>query len=166
MKFTSIIAFLALSAATVVALPVAENTPVQLYRRAVCDNQGEDVLNKLSQTRNALSQLEDDYYRVARNPVAGPTFNRAKKYLNTIIVEIKDEVNDPVSKRSSGPVLVNARAQFQDAAVKLRLTLESIGLPNLGSRLTQDLDGFTYLSRTSNVRIDELITCWRKAGGK
>ncbi|KAG9063603.1 hypothetical protein KI688_004488 [Linnemannia hyalina] len=105
MEFTSVIAFLALSAAALVALPVAANTPVQLYHRAACNSHENGVLDELTRTRNVLRQLEDQYYHVARNPLLGPNFNRAKESLHIIIVETKDEVGDPIPKRSSGPAL-------------------------------------------------------------
>ncbi|KAF9120026.1 hypothetical protein BGX30_003421 [Mortierella sp. GBA39] len=139
MEFTSIIAFLTLSAAALVALPVVANTPVQIYRRAACNSHEKGVLDELMRTLNALSQLEDQYYRVTRNPLLGLTFNRAKENLNIIIVETKDE--------------------------QLRTGLESncMTYPGPGSR--RSWGGLT-ISHNVNTDINELIRYWKKAGGK
>ena len=139
---------------------VAENTPVQLYRRAACDSQGKDTLNALTQTGRALRNLEDEYNRGVRNPLLRPTFSRAQKDLDIIIFEIKDEVGDPIPERSTGPALDKAQEDFEQVSQQLRYGLESI------PQLAQDLDGFMNLSRNVYTYIEDLIYCWKTAAGR
>lgn len=131
-----------------------------------CDREGNGVLNDLSRTRSVLSQVEGEYYRVARNPLLSSIFNRAKEDLNIIIVEIKDEVGDPIPERSSGPALDGAKADFQRMAQHLRSELEKNGMAYPGSQLARVLEDFMIISRNVDVSIDILKGCWKKAGGK
>ncbi|KAF9976974.1 hypothetical protein BGZ73_007378 [Actinomortierella ambigua] len=166
MKFTSIIAFLAVSVATVVALPAADNTPVQLYRRAPCDSQGQQTMNELVRTRNALSNLADEYYRVAYQIPLRPTFERAQADINTIMYEVKDELGDPVRERSQSVTLSRTRDDFNAVSQILSTALSSSGLVHPGSGIERALNDYISLVRSADRRIDDLVYCWKLAGGK
>lgn len=113
-----------------------------------------------------FSQVEGEYYRVARNPLLRSTFDRVKEDLNIIIVEIKDEVGDPIPERSSGPTLDGANVDFQHKTQTLSVELERNGMAYPGSQLAQVLESFVIISRDVDTNIGLLKSCWKKAGGK
>ncbi|KAG0261994.1 hypothetical protein DFQ27_002671 [Actinomortierella ambigua] len=166
MKFTSIITFFALSAAAVSAMPVAEDTPAQLYRRAPCDSDGKAVDAKLVQTYDVFWEIDHLYFASTKtNPELSQVIIRAGNTLDVIFNEIRDELADPVSQRSAGPVLNNARTQFQQDTQQIKTGLERAGLVNAGSRMAPMLKEFVALSTGVEADIKNLVSCWKKAGG-
>ncbi|KAG0261990.1 hypothetical protein DFQ27_002667 [Actinomortierella ambigua] len=166
MTFTSIFAFIALSAAAVVALPAADNAPAQVYRRAACDQAGKDVMSYLSMTRNTLGVVREEYYRVARNPTLAGTFDRIYEDFGIVMFEIKDELGDPVRERSASKALNDGRVELVQTSQVLDTELERNGMAYPGSRLAHALDAYEDQVRRAEIMIVDLISCWKSAGGK
>ncbi|KAF9970803.1 hypothetical protein BGZ73_006422 [Actinomortierella ambigua] len=166
MKFTSIIASLAVFTATVVAIPAADNTPVHLYRRAPCDNQGQNVMEQLARTQSSLNYLESEYYIAVRNPIMRPLFDGTKKYLATIIFEIQDELSDPANEQSESSTLRDAREHFRYESQRLTTAMANSDIARSGSQLGQALEAYTHVADRVDDEVVQLTVCWIKAGGQ
>ncbi|KAF9158685.1 hypothetical protein DFQ26_007351 [Actinomortierella ambigua] len=169
MKFTSTITFFALSAAAASAMPGMDSRRTR-PRSFIAVHRATAMARLLMPSWCKLMtffwEIDHLYFASTKtNPELSQVIIRAGNTLDVIFNEIRDELGDPVSQRSAGPVLNNARTQFQQDTQQIKTGLERAGLVNAGSRMAPMLKEFVALSTGAEADIKNLVSCWKKAGG-